>query len=89
MICRNCLNASLTVPDEVTVTRKVWKLVDPTTMKLVEETINTSKDLKETMEWAKGIFKYVFFCKVRKAIVVGTDSPASAIKECKDFVKKT
>ena len=49
------------------------------------------EEIKETIEASFRItgYKYKFFCKARKNVVVGGDSPTKSITECKDFVEKS
>jgi len=47
------------------------------------------EEIKESIEVSFKItgYKYKFFCKARKNVVVGDDLPTKSITECKDFVE--
>jgi len=56
--------------------------------KITEEAVEEIKErLTNSVNFAKRSFKYVFFCKARKAVVVGNDVPTQSITQCNDFTE--
>ena len=103
MLCLKCANAMDRTPTEEEIVELYEKEMDERVqdrLNAVEnkEEVNLDELKKEIVEEIKEMieasfritgYKYKFFCKARKNVVVGDDSPTKSIRVCKDFVEKS